>query len=76
LPAFIVDLVSAAFVLGMLSTKGDLNSSAKIKLTRGVILGALGFVIILSGNIAAIKSIIALGSLPFFLSYCCGLFAC
>jgi glycine betaine transporter len=61
----VTSVVSAAFVIGMFSNNGDLNPSVKIKLTWGVILGALGFVMILSGNIAAIKSIIALGSLPF-----------
>jgi glycine betaine transporter len=49
----------------MFSSEGDLNPSAKIKLSWGVILAALGYVMILSGNIGAIKSIIALGSLPF-----------
>ena len=61
----VTSVVSAAFVLGMFSTGGDLNPSVKIKLSWGVILGALGFVMILSGNMGAIKSIIALGSLPF-----------
>jgi len=61
----VTSVVSAAFVLGMFSTGGDLNPGVKIKLSWGVILGALGFVMILSGNIAAIKSIIALGALPF-----------
>ena len=61
----VTSVVSAAFVLGMFSTNGSLNPSVKIKLSWGVILGALGFVMILTGNIAAIKSIIALGSLPF-----------
>jgi glycine betaine transporter len=61
----VTSVVSAAFVLGMFSTGGDLNPSAKIKLIWGVILGALGFVMILSGDMSAIKSIIALGSLPF-----------
>jgi glycine betaine transporter len=42
-----------------------LNPSVKIKLSWGVILAALGFVMILSGSITAIKSIIALGALPF-----------
>ncbi|MDG1193736.1 MAG: BCCT family transporter, partial [Arenicellales bacterium] len=36
-----------------------------IKLSWGAILGALGFVMILSGSIDAIKSIIALGAIPF-----------
>ena len=61
----VTSVVSAAFVLGMFSTGGDLNPGARIKLIWGVILAALGYVMILSGNIGAIKSIIALGSLPF-----------
>jgi glycine betaine transporter len=61
----ITSVVSAAFVLGMFSTGGDLNPSVRIKLTWGVILGALGLVMILSGSIDAVKSIIALGALPF-----------
>ncbi len=61
----VTSVVSAAFVLGMFSSAGDLNPSVQIKLSWGVILGALGFVMILSDNIAAIKAIIALGSLPF-----------
>jgi glycine betaine transporter len=61
----VTSVVSAAFVLGMFSTGGDLNPSARIKLVWGVILGGLGYVMILSGDMSAIKSIIALGSLPF-----------
>lgn len=61
----VTSVVSAAFVLGIFSSEGDLNPSVKIKLSWGVILASLGYVMILSGNIGAIKSIIALGSLPF-----------
>ena len=61
----VTSVVSAAFVLGMFSTGGDLNPSTKIKLSWGVVLGALGLVMILSGSIDAVKSIIALGALPF-----------
>ena len=61
----ITSVVSAAFVLGMFSTGGDLNPSARVKLIWGVVLGALGLVMILSGSIDAVKSIIALGALPF-----------
>lgn len=61
----VTSVVSAAFVLGMFSAAGDLNPGKRIKLIWGVILGALGMVMILSGNIGAVKSIIALGSLPF-----------
>jgi glycine betaine transporter len=61
----ITSVVSAAFVLGMFSTGGDLNPSTRVKLSWGAVLGALGLVMILSGSIDAVKSIIALGALPF-----------
>jgi glycine betaine transporter len=61
----ITSVVSAAWVLAMFSSGGDLNPSTRMKLTWGVILGALGLVMILSGSIEAVKSIIALGALPF-----------
>jgi len=61
----ITSVVSAAFVLGMFSTGGDLNTSTRVKLSWGAILGALGLVMILSNSIDAVKSIIALGALPF-----------
>jgi glycine betaine transporter len=61
----VTSVVSAAFVLGMFSTGGDLNPSTRVKLSWGVVLGGLGLVMILSGSIDAIKSIIALGALPF-----------
>ncbi len=61
----ITSVVSAAFVLGMFSTGGDLNPSTRVKLSWGGVLGALGLVMIMSDSIDAIKSIIALGALPF-----------
>ncbi len=61
----VTSVVSAAFVLSMFSTGGDINPKPKVRLIWGVILGALGLVMILSGSIDAVKSIIALGALPF-----------
>ena len=61
----ITSVVSAAFVLGMFSSDGNLNPSARVKLGWGVILAGLGMVMILSGSMDAVKSIIALGALPF-----------
>ena len=61
----VTSVVSAAFVLGMLSTGGDLNPGIRAKVSWGVVLGALGLVMILSDSIDAVKSIIALGALPF-----------
>ncbi|MHA1528842.1 MAG: BCCT family transporter, partial [Alphaproteobacteria bacterium] len=43
----ITSVVSAAFVLGMFSTGGDLNPSTRVKLSWGGVLGALGLVMIL-----------------------------
>jgi glycine betaine transporter len=61
----VTSVVSAAFVLGMLSTGGSLDPPVKVKLIWGVILGALGLVMILSNSIEAVRSIIALGAMPF-----------
>ena len=61
----VTSVVSAAFVLGMFSTGGNLNPGSRVKLSWGLVLAALGLVMILSGSIGAIKSIIALGALPF-----------
>jgi glycine betaine transporter len=41
------------------------NPPTRIKLIWGVILGALGLVMILSNSIDAVKSIIGLAALPF-----------
>ena len=61
----VTSVVSAAFVLAMFSSGGNLDPSVRVKLVWGVILGALGLVMILSGSIDAVKSIIALGAMPF-----------
>jgi glycine betaine transporter len=61
----VTSVVSAAFVLAMFSSGGDLNPRVRVKLVWGVILGALGLVMILSGSIEAVKAIIALGAMPF-----------
>ena len=61
----VTSVVSAAFVLGMFSSGGSLNPSTRVKLSWGAVLGGLGLVMILSGSIDAIKSIIALGAIPF-----------
>lgn len=63
----VTSVVSAAFVLSMFSTGGSLNPDVRVKLVWGVILGALGLVMILSNSIEAVKSIIALGAMPFVL---------
>ncbi|MEO0822353.1 MAG: BCCT family transporter, partial [Pseudomonadota bacterium] len=61
----VTSVVSAAFVLGMFSTGGNPDPSRKIKLIWGGLLGVLGYALILSGSIDAIKKVIALGAMPF-----------
>ena len=50
----VTSVVSSAWVLAMFSTGGDLEPSTRVKLIWGVILGALGLVMILSGSIEAV----------------------
>jgi glycine betaine transporter len=61
----VTSVVSAAFVLSMFSTGGNSNPSVRIKLIWGVILGALGLVMILSKSVEAVRQIIALSASPF-----------
>jgi glycine betaine transporter len=59
----VTSVVSASFVLSMFAVGGDVNPPTRIKLIWGVILGALGLVMILSNSIDAVKSIIGLAAL-------------
>ena len=61
----VTSVVSASFVLSMFASGGDLNPPTRTKLIWGVILGALGLVMIMSNSIDAVKSIIGLAALPF-----------
>ena len=61
----VTSVVSAAYVLAMFSTGGSVNPSVRIKLVWGVILGALALVMIFSGSIDAVKTLIAVGAMPF-----------
>ena len=58
-------MVSAAYVLAMFSDNGNPDPSSRGKLTWGVIIGLLGVIMILTGNIEAVRAIIALGAMPF-----------
>lgn len=61
----VTSVVSAAFVLGVFSSGGNQNPSAKIKVIWGGLLGVLGAAMILSGSMPAVRTLIALGALPF-----------
>ncbi len=61
----VTSVVSAAFVLGMFSSGGDPNPAVRVKVIWGIILAALGLVMILSNSIDAVRSLISLGAMPF-----------
>lgn len=61
----VTSVVSAAFVLGTFSTGGNPDPSAKVRVIWGGLLGMLGAAMILSGSMNAVKTLIALGALPF-----------
>lgn len=61
----VTSVVSATYVLAMFSAKGDQNPKKKLKFAWGVILGALGLVMIITESVDAVRSIIALSANPF-----------
>lgn len=62
---FITSADSATFVLGMLTSRGDLNPSAKIKLVWGVLQSAIAAVLLFSGGLQGLQTASVLAALPF-----------
>ena len=60
----VTSVVSAAFVLAMFAT-GELDPSAGVRTLWGLILGALGLAMVLIGDIALVRSVIALSATGF-----------
>ncbi len=61
----LTSVVSAGFTLAMIGTGGDENPSPRLRTIWGVILGALGLAMVLVGDIALVRSIIALSAMAF-----------
>ncbi len=61
----VTSVVTAAYTLAMFSDRGNVDPPASTKLIWGVILAALGFVMILSGDVNAVRSIIAVFAVAF-----------
>ncbi len=61
----VTSVVSAAFVLAMFATGGDENPPAKLRTIWGAILGALGLAMVLVGDVALVRSVIALSAIAF-----------
>jgi len=56
---------SATFVLGMMTSKGSLNPSAKRKLAWGIALGGLAGALMFSRSIDVVKALAIVGAIPF-----------
>ncbi|MBL0385659.1 BCCT family transporter [Tumebacillus sp. ITR2] len=62
---FVTSADSATFVLGMLSSEGDLNPSNRVKITWGVLQAAIAVVLLLSGGLQALQTASIVTALPF-----------
>jgi glycine betaine transporter len=61
----VTSVVSAAYTLAMFATRGDVDPPVRTKIVWGVILAALGLVMILSGDVEAVRSIIGVFAIAF-----------
>ncbi len=62
---FVTSADSATFVLGMMSSNGNLNPSAGLKITWGVIQSALAAVLMLTGGLKALQTGSIVAAFPF-----------
>ncbi len=61
----VTSVVSAAFTLAMIGSGGDENPSPRIRTIWGGVLGALGLAMIFVGDIALVRSVIAVSAIAF-----------
>lgn len=74
---FVTSADSATFVLGMMSSKGSLTPSAKIKLTWGVLTALIAAVLLMAGGLKGLQTMSIVIALPFMiimLTMCVSLF--
>ncbi|MCR8643554.1 BCCT family transporter [Paenibacillus sp. N1-5-1-14] len=62
---FITSADSATFVLGMLSSKGSLNPSSRVKLIWGILQSSIAIVLLLSQGLQALQTASIVSALPF-----------
>lgn len=62
---FVTSADSATFVLGMLSTGGDLNPSARIKVVWGVIQSLMALALMMAGGLQMLQTISIVAAFPF-----------
>lgn len=62
---FITSADSAAFVLGIQTTRGNLNPSMAVKVTWGVILTTAAIILLYSGGLGALQTAAVIAAFPF-----------
>lgn len=62
---FVTSADSATYVLGMLSSKGDINPSSFVKVAWGVILALFAIIMIYTGGTQSIQNLLIIAALPF-----------
>jgi glycine betaine transporter len=62
---FITSADSASFVLGSMSTGGDLNPRIAVKFTWGFIIAAFAAVVLLAGGLDALQKVAIIAAVPF-----------
>lgn len=62
---FITSADSATFVLGMLTSDGKLNPSARVKLTWGILQSSIAVVLLISGGLGGLQTASIVAALPF-----------
>ncbi len=62
---FVTSADSATFVLGMMSSKGNLNPSNVVKLIWGVLQSLIALVLLLSGGLKGLQTASIIAALPF-----------
>ena len=62
---FVTSADSATYVLGMLSSKGDINPASFVKVSWGIILALFAMIMIYTGGTQAIQNLLIIAALPF-----------
>ncbi len=64
---FVTSADSATFVLGMLSSKGSLNPSHRVKVIWGIMLAVIALVLLTTGGLKGLQTMSIVSALPFML---------
>ena len=58
-------MFSATFVLGMLSSKGDLNPKNKVKIIWGILQSSIAVILLISGGLEGLQTMAIISAFPF-----------